>query len=318
MAEATNSKRSLLQATYTPIKSIEAKQLQAADQPANGAAQSPKRAWEKWAFIASLEMRREEISKLKDRVSQSWRRLGQTDATAIEDYLRALNVIEATLPELGEPSGVQSASSFADLSPAALANVGEELMRLRAEDVVAATSAVATLAKQFEQPAETPPAVPANPKLLAGWQPVSGLPAETLAVGPVYVFEESQHFKSAVPGSDQVLAGERKTVKVQQVAPQTAAVTTTVSSPPADVSLQTLLDWAIRDGRNAALVQLVRNVTALIAERHPGLNLSRPDQGLRDARAEPELWLRPDDAGDSRWSIASRATQLHPRRYRTW
>src|SRR2546425_1260838 len=109
------------------------------------------RAWEKWSFVAALQLSRADVGQLKDRAGQAWRRkLGMTNASDVQGYLAALKVIETAIPELGEANAVQSAALFADVSAAALANVGDELVRLRGNQAAASIEGVNSIAEQFE------------------------------------------------------------------------------------------------------------------------------------------------------------------------
>ncbi|MCB1036853.1 MAG: hypothetical protein KDD47_23710, partial [Acidobacteria bacterium] len=113
MAEIRNSKRTLHQATYSPIEVKE----------------SPKtiRAWEKWSFFASLLPT---IADFPALLTQLRRKVARSDDAAerqrLAEALAAGEALNALVPKIGTPSALATVKVFRNISAEALLTLGRE------------------------------------------------------------------------------------------------------------------------------------------------------------------------------------------------
>lgn len=123
MTEIPNAKRSLLQATYSPIRLDEPPQLG--------------RAWEKWSFYSSLAAAVKDWTRVRHIIERD---LIPTEdpriRTTLERTLSDLAKLEALRPTLGTPYALNSVSAMNEIASESLIVLGEKHLQLEEEDAV--------------------------------------------------------------------------------------------------------------------------------------------------------------------------------------
>jgi type II secretion system protein G len=166
MAGLANSKRSLLQATYTPIGT-----------PGGGGPEEASpvrrltRAWEKWGFVAGLRPSPDELAALRDRLGARTQPDGAAGPAA-ERLAEALQVIESTIPGQGSPDALRSAPHIGALEADVLVEIGQNVLALRRQRTDAVLERLRALEAARVDPPRADAQGQAEEPLPPGWEPV--------------------------------------------------------------------------------------------------------------------------------------------------
>ncbi len=153
MADLENSKRSMERATYTPIKSE-----RQSERPVE-------RALDKWSYFAALKPTANEVALVTRRLTAGENPLPESDRA----YLSVLQAAAADLPNAPSASlPLQMMREFAPIPASLLRRFGEELLRVREEQLNATLTAHATILTRYDesirkragQPSRAPPGAP--------------------------------------------------------------------------------------------------------------------------------------------------------------
>jgi hypothetical protein len=231
MAELEHAKRSLLQATYTPIKKNPNDEFK------------PKRTWEKWAFIASLQITLEEIKILR-----------KFFISKPED-LNVVELIASTVPQNGTPSALNSAPLFRNVEPSLLVSIANVLIYIREEKINSITNTHPLILDAFNhgrsiatvvQPEVTPMTPP------VGWSPVMDIVIPDQPESTVYKMEKIEelapHRTEHEHIDEKTEHGKLYISKAMVVSSPTELQTTTDTSiDDQTITVKTLMGWAIKN-----------------------------------------------------------------------
>jgi type II secretion system protein G len=174
----SNSQRTVLQATYAPIR-------RTPDES------KTHRAWEKWSFAATLGAQKGELAEVRRRVeAKPLEPPGAEPGTSVRDRLLASLDVLISLPGYGPVEALSGVQVLGEADAAALGEVAEELVSLRSEMTAEILRAQQRLLDAYRSavPGGTDD-TPEQPPPGAGWQPAGEV---MVPEGParLYVLEE--------------------------------------------------------------------------------------------------------------------------------
>ena len=123
MAELSNSTRSALQATYTPIE-------RDAEPDDSGAGQGQNRAWDNFSFLRRLEVKPEEIGRLREQAADWF----SGDPELAEYVSQVLELAEVLADRENAATDFETAARFAEIPGAAMVGIGQMLVEIRHAD----------------------------------------------------------------------------------------------------------------------------------------------------------------------------------------
>ncbi len=254
MPELEHSKRSIERATYTPIK-------------APRVIESPTgRALDKWSYFAGLRPSVNEAEFVTGRLGDNEVPVPQEERKFLA-VLRAGAAVLADAPTSSGPLGM--VREFAPMPAALLKRFGDELLRLRREQVQNTLTAHATILQRYEDSLRSQlggapidkPTLPGNYRLDTNFV----LPGITGA--KVYRLETAPAVLTATPGQ------ARPANRAADATGATATGSALVVFPPLDASgvsapsltpiaAATLMDWAIKHNVETSAAQATRAMLA--------------------------------------------------------
>ena len=144
MTEIENSKRVLLQATYTPFIHLNEK-------TSGNAKLFPKRPFEKYNFAKDIAPTPEEVAYVRNNHEELSNHTNVDNGLSHKEDLKALKAIESVIPELGSPNALRNVASFAEVNADALVSVTKGIINFRQSQVHSAVKALNSIFEAYKE-----------------------------------------------------------------------------------------------------------------------------------------------------------------------
>jgi hypothetical protein len=135
--ESENSKRVLLQATYTPIKSTEQK---------SGKPLMLKRPFDKLNLVTSIKPTHAEIAYAKNNHN-----IEDDNESSHKDFVNAIKTIESVIPELESPNVLHNVARLSEVNVDALVNIVGDVIKFRKAEVDSAIKSLDSIFDSYAQ-----------------------------------------------------------------------------------------------------------------------------------------------------------------------
>ena len=260
MTEIENSKRVLLQATFTPFVSI-------SEEGSGNGKPLRKGGFEKLNHVKTIAPKYDEIDYVRNNHEELSNPTNRGNEVSRKEFLKALKAIESVIPVLESPNALHNVASFAEVDASALVNITKNIIKFRQSQVDSAVKVSNSILKAYNDKVRDYH-YKMMPKggIVGGRKPNKLLSlAEDLQGSSASSMEKNEKLKSPAnknlaAASSHIGSSKTPSLSAMVVSPSQEVIPPTSSIPPSEITLSSLMEWANENGFETDEIDKVLNL----------------------------------------------------------